>query len=195
MPLRHIAADISHEIKVMVAVFNPNLPIANPLQSTLQKSPGQKPFWDSFDEIDVATYAEALVAVFRFLPEEESISLFLDCLEPERSDAVKICAIKAATTLSIEACTRNTAMSAFSDPLVGTSCSLAAIFGETPVRHLTALEMHLQGKYVPAILQLLVVLIALTCRLLLCGSANTTVLGLFVVQRLGPRPSASRPKR
>ncbi|KAG1755407.1 hypothetical protein EDB19DRAFT_1661084 [Suillus lakei] len=86
MPLRHIAADISHEIK-----------------STLQKSPGQKPFWDSFDEIDVATYAEALVAVFRFLPEEESISLFLDCLEPERSDAVKICAIKAATTLSIEA--------------------------------------------------------------------------------------------
>ncbi|KAG2156346.1 hypothetical protein DEU56DRAFT_231415 [Suillus clintonianus] len=86
MPLRHIAADISHEIK-----------------STLQKSPGQKPFWDSFDEIDVATYAEALVAVFRFLSEEESISLFLDCLEPERSDAVKICAIKAATTLSIEA--------------------------------------------------------------------------------------------
>ncbi|KAG2060194.1 hypothetical protein BDR06DRAFT_948277 [Suillus hirtellus] len=85
MPLRHIAADISHEIK-----------------STLQKSPGQKPFWDSFDEIDVATYAEALVAVFRFLPEEESISLFLDCLEPERSDAVKICAIKAATTLSTE---------------------------------------------------------------------------------------------
>jgi hypothetical protein len=108
MPLRHIAADISHEIKVMVAVCNPNFPIANSMQSTLQKSPGQKPFWDSFDEIDVATYAEALVAVFRFLPEEESIPLFLDCLEPERSDAVKICAIKAATTLSIEVCTRNT---------------------------------------------------------------------------------------
>ncbi|KAG1752509.1 uncharacterized protein EDB91DRAFT_1102988 [Suillus paluster] len=86
MPLRHIAADISHEVKL-----------------TLQKSPGQKPSWDSCEEIDVATYAEALVAVFRFLSEEESISLFMDCLEPERSDAVKICAIKAATTLAIEA--------------------------------------------------------------------------------------------
>ncbi|KAG0709913.1 hypothetical protein DFH29DRAFT_1012634 [Suillus ampliporus] len=85
MPLRHIAADISHEVKLTL------------------KSPGQKSFWDSCDEIDVATYAEALVAVFRFLSEEESISLFLECLEPERSDAVKICAIKAATTLSIEA--------------------------------------------------------------------------------------------
>ena len=74
------------------------------MQLTLQKTPGQKPFWDSFDEIDVAAYAEALVAVFRFLSEEESLSLFLDCLEPERSDAVKICAIKAATTLSIEVC-------------------------------------------------------------------------------------------
>ncbi|KAG1726780.1 hypothetical protein EDD22DRAFT_1017900 [Suillus occidentalis] len=53
-----------------------------------------------FDEIDVATYAEALVAVFLFLPEEESISLFLDCLEPGRSGTVKICAIKAATTFT-----------------------------------------------------------------------------------------------
>jgi neurofibromin 1 len=66
------------------------------------KSPGQKPFWDASEEIDVAAYAEALVTVFRFLSEEESIPLFLECLEPERSDAVKICAIKAATTLSIE---------------------------------------------------------------------------------------------
>ncbi|OJA17736.1 hypothetical protein AZE42_08827, partial [Rhizopogon vesiculosus] len=62
-----------------------------------------KPFWDSFEEIDVAAYAEALATIFRFLSEEESIPLFLDCLEPERSGAVKICAIKAATTLSSEA--------------------------------------------------------------------------------------------
>ncbi|OJA21538.1 hypothetical protein AZE42_01812, partial [Rhizopogon vesiculosus] len=45
----------------------------------------------------------ALATIFRFLSEEEPIPLFLDCLEPERSDAVKICAIKAATTLSSEA--------------------------------------------------------------------------------------------
>ncbi|KAF9238786.1 hypothetical protein BU15DRAFT_88233 [Melanogaster broomeanus] len=79
IPLRHIATDIAHDIKAAIL-------------STAK----QKPFWDSFDEIDVGTYAEALVAVFRFLPEDESIQLFVMCLEPERSDAVKICAVKAA---------------------------------------------------------------------------------------------------
>lgn len=62
----------------------------------------QKPFWDAFDEIDIGTYAEALVAVFRFLPKDESISLFVQCLEPERADAVKICAIKVASILTSE---------------------------------------------------------------------------------------------
>ena len=62
----------------------------------------QKPFWDSFDEIDIGTYAEALVAVFRFLPEDETIPLFIACLEPERADAVKICAIKATSILTSE---------------------------------------------------------------------------------------------
>lgn len=62
----------------------------------------QKPFWDSFDEIDIGTYAEALVAVFRFLPEDETVPLFMACLEPERADAVKICAIKAASILASE---------------------------------------------------------------------------------------------
>ncbi|KAH7931340.1 hypothetical protein BV22DRAFT_1124264 [Leucogyrophana mollusca] len=86
MPLRHIASDIAHDLKV-----------------ALWSTPKQKPFWDSFEEVDVATYAEALVTVFRFLPEAESLSLFVACLEPERSDAVKICAVKAATTLTTEA--------------------------------------------------------------------------------------------
>ncbi|KAF9226729.1 hypothetical protein BS17DRAFT_500836 [Gyrodon lividus] len=85
LPLRHIATDIAHEIKVSIL-------------ATVK----QKPFWDSFDEIDVGTYAEALVTVFRFLPEDESIPLFVACLEPERSDAVKICAVKAASILSSE---------------------------------------------------------------------------------------------
>ncbi|OAX38233.1 hypothetical protein K503DRAFT_783046 [Rhizopogon vinicolor AM-OR11-026] len=56
----------------------------------LLKSFGQKPFWDSFEEIDVAAYAEALATIFHFLSEEESIP-------------TSICAIKAATTLSSEA--------------------------------------------------------------------------------------------
>ncbi|KAF8559154.1 hypothetical protein OG21DRAFT_1570167 [Imleria badia] len=86
LPLRHLATDIAHEIKV-----------------TILAGMKQKPFWDSFDEIDIGTYAEALVAVFRFLPEDETVPLFVACLEPERADAVKICAIKAASILASEA--------------------------------------------------------------------------------------------
>ncbi|KAG2083815.1 hypothetical protein BD769DRAFT_1397901 [Suillus cothurnatus] len=60
--------------------------IRRQLTSTLQKSPGHKPFWDTLQEIDVATSTEAPVAVFRFLLEDGSIPMFLDCLEPARSD-------------------------------------------------------------------------------------------------------------
>ncbi|KAG8218508.1 hypothetical protein J3R82DRAFT_4145 [Butyriboletus roseoflavus] len=86
LPLRHLATDIAHEIKMAIVA-----------------GVKQKPFWDSIDEIDIGTYAEALVAIFRFLPEDESVSLFVSCLEPERADAVKICAIKAASILASEA--------------------------------------------------------------------------------------------
>ncbi|KAF8450670.1 hypothetical protein L210DRAFT_3520995 [Boletus edulis BED1] len=86
LPLRHLATDIAHEIKV-----------------TISAGVKQKPFWDSFDEIDIGTYAEALVAVFRFLPADETLPLFVACLEPERADAVKICVIKAASILASEA--------------------------------------------------------------------------------------------
>jgi neurofibromin 1 len=50
-------------------------------------------------EIDVSLYAQALTMIFRFLPEEDSISLFSECLLPERSDAVKLCAVRACLTL------------------------------------------------------------------------------------------------
>ncbi|KAI6003613.1 hypothetical protein EDD15DRAFT_2567619 [Pisolithus albus] len=86
MPVRHIAADIAHEVKGAILC-----------------SAKQRPFWESYEEVDVATWAEALVTTFRFLPEEESLPIFASCLEPERSDAVKICAIKACTTLASEA--------------------------------------------------------------------------------------------
>jgi neurofibromin 1 len=62
----------------------------------------QKLFWDSVDEIEVATYSAALVTVFRFLSEDQSIPLFLACIEPERSEAVKVCAVKACSTLVAE---------------------------------------------------------------------------------------------
>lgn len=62
----------------------------------------QKPFWEASDEIDVEFYMQALVTLFRFLPEDESLPFFSLCLEPERSDAVKICVVKACLTLTLE---------------------------------------------------------------------------------------------
>jgi len=59
----------------------------------------RKPFWESYDDIDVALYADALVAIFRFLPLEESQPLFQACIEPERSDPVKTVVVRACLTL------------------------------------------------------------------------------------------------
>ncbi|KAH0828799.1 hypothetical protein J3R83DRAFT_3247 [Lanmaoa asiatica] len=66
LPLRHLAMDIAHEIKMAIL-----------------GGVKQTPFWDSFDKIDIGTYAEALVAVFRFLPEDESAASIL-ALEADR---------------------------------------------------------------------------------------------------------------
>jgi neurofibromin 1 len=72
------------------------------IQVALHKTHQGKPFWLSRDEIDIGLYAEALAAVFRFLPEEESLPLFIACLEPERSEAVKIVAARAGSMLALE---------------------------------------------------------------------------------------------
>jgi hypothetical protein len=64
------------------------------------KHPNGRPFWDSPDDIDVAIYADALVMLWRFLPEVESIELFRSCLLSERSDAIKLCAVTAMHTLA-----------------------------------------------------------------------------------------------
>jgi hypothetical protein len=64
----------------------------------------QKPFWDSGEDIDIDLYTHALVVVYLFLPEDESVPLFVACLEPERSSAVKICVVKACLILSAEVC-------------------------------------------------------------------------------------------
>lgn len=68
----------------------------------LFKSSGQRPFWESSGEIDVAMYADALVLMWRFFAHSEAISLFRICLLPERSDAVKLCAVTAMHTLARE---------------------------------------------------------------------------------------------
>ena len=39
------------------------------------------------------------MAVYRFLPVEDSGPLFTTCLEPERSEPVKICVVRACLTL------------------------------------------------------------------------------------------------
>ncbi|KAJ6587786.1 hypothetical protein B0H10DRAFT_2233906 [Mycena sp. CBHHK59/15] len=76
--------------------------IAPELKSALTNSAG-RPFWDQPEEIDVAIYAQAMTMVFRFLPEEDSLPLFALCVEPERSEAVKLCAVRACLTLVQEA--------------------------------------------------------------------------------------------
>lgn len=47
-------------------------------------------------------FADALVALYRFSPLADVLPLFKTCLEAERSDAVKLVAIKASVTLSVE---------------------------------------------------------------------------------------------
>ena len=63
----------------------------------------RKPFWESHDDIDIALYADALVAVFRFLPLDDSKELFRICFEPERSEPVKTCVARACLTLTQDA--------------------------------------------------------------------------------------------
>ncbi|CAA7259350.1 unnamed protein product [Cyclocybe aegerita] len=83
VPLRLIAADIAHEIKGVL----------------YSSGTSRKAFWESYDDIDVALYSDALVAVFRFLPIEDSGPLFEACVEPERSEPVKTCVIRACLTI------------------------------------------------------------------------------------------------
>ncbi|KAJ7181585.1 hypothetical protein C8R43DRAFT_1229418 [Mycena crocata] len=87
VPIPLLAYDLAPEIKSAL-----RHPVAT----------GQKPFWD-LEEIDVALYGQALTMIYRFLPEEDSLLLFEECLMPERSDAVKLCVIRACLTLVQEA--------------------------------------------------------------------------------------------
>ncbi|KAI0677196.1 hypothetical protein C8Q78DRAFT_1180405 [Trametes maxima] len=85
IPLISMAVDLAHELKM-----------------TLMKWSKDRPFWECPDEIDVAMIADALAALYRFLPEDESLPIFQQCLEPERSEAVKICVVKACLALVVD---------------------------------------------------------------------------------------------
>ncbi|KAK0207040.1 hypothetical protein DFS33DRAFT_1318594 [Desarmillaria ectypa] len=83
VPLRLLAYDIIHELK-----------------SDLFHNTMTKPFWDpQHESLDISLYADVLVFIFRFLSEEESLPLFKACVEPEKSEAVKICVVRACKTL------------------------------------------------------------------------------------------------
>ena len=55
------------------------------------------------DDINIALYADALVAIYRFLPIEDSGPLYQICFEPERSEPVKTCVVRACLTLAQDA--------------------------------------------------------------------------------------------
>ncbi|KAF9266130.1 hypothetical protein L218DRAFT_1016740 [Marasmius fiardii PR-910] len=85
VPLCMLAYDIAHENKSYV--WNPS----------------RKNIWDNVEEIDIALFAECLVSIFRFVPEQDALEVFSACLEPERADAVKTATIRACLTLVQEA--------------------------------------------------------------------------------------------
>ncbi|KAI1796034.1 hypothetical protein LXA43DRAFT_649826 [Ganoderma leucocontextum] len=84
IPLISMAYDFAHELKMTLLKWN------------------NKPFWECPDEIDVALLSDTMAALYRFLPEEESLQIFEQCVEPERSEAVKLCVVKASLTLIVD---------------------------------------------------------------------------------------------
>ncbi|TFY83118.1 hypothetical protein EWM64_g893 [Hericium alpestre] len=86
VPLRAMALDIVDDIKTMVLKYE-----------------SARPFWECGGEIDIAMFADALVTLYRLAGPDEALEAFKTCLEPERSDAVKLCAVKACMTLGVEA--------------------------------------------------------------------------------------------
>ena len=97
---------------------------------TLLKWTKDRPFWECPDDIDVAMLSDAMAALYRFLPEEESIPIFQQCVEPDRSEAVKICAVKACLTLIVDVLERFFFPSdGLTEHIVGMETSVAAFNG------------------------------------------------------------------
>ncbi|KAM6496242.1 hypothetical protein JOM56_008948 [Amanita muscaria] len=71
--------------------------------SALSSATYRKFYHENNEEVDIPFYAEAFVALYRFLPPEDSVPLFMDCLRPEKSDAIKTAPVRAFLTLVQEA--------------------------------------------------------------------------------------------
>ncbi|KAI0089247.1 hypothetical protein BDY19DRAFT_1089227 [Irpex rosettiformis] len=96
-PLLSISIDIAHDVRQMLAKWG-----SPPRGIDSTDEDKRKPFYECPDEIDVALVADAMVTLYRFLPESDSIPVFVQSLQPEMSDAVKIAAVKACITLITE---------------------------------------------------------------------------------------------
>ncbi|KAI0686496.1 hypothetical protein BC835DRAFT_1523052 [Cytidiella melzeri] len=96
-PLHSLANDIAHDVKQMLAKWG-----GSPRPFNNLEEDKRKPFYECPDEIDVGLVADAMVTLFRFLPESDSLPVFIQALQPEMSDAVKIAAVKACITLVTE---------------------------------------------------------------------------------------------
>ena len=116
-------------------------------QVVLLKWTKDRPFWECPDDIDVAMLADVMAALYRFLPEEESIPIFQQCVEPERSEAVKICAVKACLTLIVDVSSLSTYLVGRfdGDTVSGLEAPVAAIHGP--------LEGEAQGPSEPHLLR------------------------------------------
>ena len=66
----------------------------------MMKYSNQRPFFESVEPIDVSFFADCMAVIARFIPEEEFARMLNSCLEPERSYAVKIVAVKTLIILS-----------------------------------------------------------------------------------------------
>ena len=102
------------------------------LQRYLATYQNQRPFWESDDEIDVGIISDILVVIYRYIQEDESIPMFQMCLEQTRSCAVKMCAVRALTLLSIEVVSIDSEVSTSSLHTPETSNTLAAFAGQGP---------------------------------------------------------------
>ena len=94
-------SDIAHELKVFSTLLSRLVIECEFMQAYLLTYRNKRPFWES-DEVDVAVVSTALAAIFRILPEEQAIALFVTCIEPEQSAAVKLCVVKACIMLTID---------------------------------------------------------------------------------------------
>ncbi|GJJ07052.1 hypothetical protein Clacol_001251 [Clathrus columnatus] len=78
--------------------------LADELKSRLVNPPEpSRPFYESFEPIDVNLYADSILTVLRYNPTLVTKNIFPVCLEPHRSAAVKLCVVRALTLYVAEA--------------------------------------------------------------------------------------------